>query len=133
AEQAGMAIRIPLATAEVERGFRLITVVGVKTLLSPTAGSQALETLLDGHHYARGLAFVRQGIPAHNLASAPAGYPPDDPNGSNSFVVERGDRLDRDGANGVSLATALGVPRDVFSHIDGADLFEQRAEIGRAH
>ncbi|MBN1491800.1 MAG: hypothetical protein JXA69_17945 [Phycisphaerae bacterium] len=128
AEQAGMAVRIPLTEEDFDRnrGFQLILALGVKSSLLPDQAAQQLEGLFDNHHYTRGLAFVPQGTPTNNTRSGPSGYPPPDPDGAVSFAVERGNPLARRGSDGERFMTALGLPSRVADHIAGADRDEQR-------
>ena len=75
---------------------------------------------------------MRQGTPTNNTAAAPAGFPPDDPDGAQSFAVERGAPLARAGASGDLLARALGMAPSVFDHVEGADRDEQAGARGMA-
>ena len=121
----GMAIRLPIDAEDLAQGFDRVVVVGVKTSLDEVATSQRLGALLDAHHYTDGLAFVRQGTPTSNALGTPAGYPPADPNHARSFAVERGQPLDATSGSAAQLMTlALGLPRGLFGHVEGADLVE---------
>ncbi len=125
AEKAGMGFRLPLNADTAAAGLDELIVLGVKGSLAPDDVRARLAGLLDGHHYERGLCFVKQGTPTNNTSAAPSGYPPDDPDGALSFAVERGPALAAPGASGDLFARALGVDADVFAHIDGADRDEQ--------
>jgi hypothetical protein len=133
AEAIGMAIRIPLTTAQAATdgtgGFDKILVIGVKTSLDPLDASVAIESLLDAHHYTRGLSLVAQGTPTNNTQGSPTPYPPEDPEGSVSFAIEREnpptDRFHAhpdlsSGYDGYKLAKLLGVPSGVLRNVDGA-------------
>lgn len=128
AEQAGMAVRIPLTEKDFDRdrGFQLILAFGVKSSLLPDQAARQLEALFDCHHYTRGLAFVPQGTPTNNTRSGPSGYPPPDSDGAVSFAVERGNPLAWRGSDGECFMTALGLPSRVADHIAGADRDEER-------
>ena len=127
AEAAGMALRLPLAPADLEQGFDRLLVIGMKASLSPEDGQQRLAELLDGHHYAGGLAVLAQGTPTNNTEGAPSAYPPPDPDGARSFAIERGAPLDTPDGDGARLTRALGVPPSVVGHVAGADRREQVA------
>jgi hypothetical protein len=124
AVQVGMAVTMPL-DAELASGIDRLIVVGVKASLSPGQTADRLVELLDAHHYANGLALVRQGTPTNNTPDAPAAYPVADPDGALTFVVERGGPLTADQSNGTLLARALGVPATVVDHVEHSDLREQ--------
>jgi predicted Rdx family selenoprotein len=132
AVKAGMALRIPLTEKDLQQGFDRLIALGVKTTMEPDQGRERLKGLLDGHHYSRGLAFLRQGTPTNNTSSAPSGFPPLDPGGSYSFKIERESLLiGKDGntkdLDGCLFTRALGVPMEVADHIARADAQEQRA------
>src|SRR3712207_3893437 len=108
-----MALRIPLAPADLELGFSRLLVVGVKSSLTAEQGGAKLAGLLDGHHYTRGLALVQQATPTNNTSAAPSGYPPADPGGAFSYAVERGPDLTHPNSDGARFTRALGVPEEV--------------------
>lgn len=126
AEKVGMAVRItPLLGDESRRGFDRLVVLGVKASLEPDESQQALESLLEGHLYSRGMAFVPQGTPTNNTDASSSSFPQDDPDGSRSFLVERGPDLATPNGAGARLTSAIGIRREVFSHVEGADRDEQ--------
>lgn len=125
--EAGMAVTILLQQPDdLERGFDQLIVLGVKSSLPPEESRAKLEKLLNAHHYARGLAFVRQGTPTNNTAAGPSGFPPEDPDGKSSFAVERGAALNADEGDGGLFTAALGVDSKIVEHLSGADRSEQR-------
>ena len=125
AEKAGMGFRLQLDADTAATGLDELIVLGVEGSLAPGDVVGRLAELLDGHHYERGLCFVKQGTPTNNTSAAPSGYPPDDPDGAPSFAVERGPPLAAPGASGDLVARALGIDAEVFDHIEGADRDEQ--------
>jgi hypothetical protein len=125
AEKVGMGFRLPLNADIAATGLDELLVLGVKGSLGPDDVRTRMTELIDGHHYERGLCFVKQGTPTNNTAAVPAGYPPDDRDGALSFAVERGPLLATAGASGDRLARALGVAATVFDHVDGTDRDEQ--------
>lgn len=127
AEEAGMAVRMPLGDVDLQGGFDRVLVLGVKASLSPEDGQRALQRLLDGHHYSGGLAFLAQGMPTNNTETATSAFPPADPDGARSFAIERGEPLDSTDGDGVRLMRALGLAPRLVRHIEGADLREQPA------
>jgi len=126
AEEAGMALRVPLQSVDVTAGFDRVVVAGLK-LLDPRAAAQRVEMLLDSHHYSGGLAFVAPGTPTNNTADQPAGFPPPDPGGAASFAVERGPALATVTSDGAAFMRALGVATNLADHLAGAERAEQRA------
>ena len=125
AEEIGMAISIPLDALDLQRGFDRLLVFGVKGSLSPEASQAALERLFESHHYSAGMALVAQGTPTNNTEATPSSYPPPDPDGTHSFTVERGRRLDTENGDGARLTRVLGLPASLLAHIEGADRTEQ--------
>jgi hypothetical protein len=157
AEQIGMAFTVTsTATApaqpddkDLRLGYDRLVVVGVKSSLLPfvdTAVNEGpgnpppdtstyLERLFDSHHYTRGLALVPQGSPSNNFEGNATTFPPADPFGANSFLIERrpppfhrtisyhcpeadltpGGEVDID-----ALARIIGVPDGVFAHTFGS-------------
>jgi hypothetical protein len=126
AEAAGMALRVPLQSADMTQGFDRLVVAGLK-LLDPQGAAQRVETLLDSHHYTGGLAFVAPGTPTNNTVDQPAGFPPPDPGGAASFAVERGPALATATSDGTAVMRALGVRANLADHLSGAERTEQRA------
>lgn len=121
----GMAIRLPIDADDVRLGFDRVVVLGVKTSLDAAATSTQLGALFDAQHYTAGLAFVAQGTPTNNMAGAPAGYPPADPDGARSFATERGAVLGTTPDSAGKLAArVLGLPDGIFAHVEGSDLGE---------
>ena len=120
AETVGMGIRIALAGAAATLGFDVLLVFGLKGGLAPDAGAVQLETLLDGHHYTRGMAFVPPGTPTNNTAEAPAGFTRADSGPGLGFGVEvRPPRLGS-ASDGAIAARLLGIRRELFAAVDGA-------------
>jgi hypothetical protein len=125
AEQAGMAVRLPLNVDQFERGFDTLLVVGVRTGEPPGEQAGELERLLDSHRFSRGLAFVPQGARTNNTAGYPAAWPVADPAGATSFPVARGPALAGPGSDGRRVAAALGIGTGPLDHVLGADRDEQ--------
>jgi len=119
---AGMAMRIPITSAERRAGFDRVFVYGLSG-----SGADAVTALLNAHHYSDGLMFVPQGSPTRNTADAPSAYSRDDPGALVSFAVEAGPVLTSDpAADGPVAAGLLGVPVSTFDHIRFADRHDMR-------
>lgn len=127
AESVGMGIRIPLGFGETPH-IDLLLALGVKASVTEQESAERMTTLLDGHHYGGGLAFVRQGSPTNNTAAARSAFNQPDSTFERSFDVERGGPLvsPGDGSNGDVTARALGLDPLLFSHVADAQLQEQR-------
>jgi hypothetical protein len=123
----GMGIVLGIDEVDLSQGFDRVLVYGVKSSLAPADGGARLQSLLDGHHYSRGLALVPQGTPTNNTASAASGFPTPDPNAAASFAVERGGAAAVAGSDGEAFAGALGVPVAVADHIAGSGRIEQQS------
>ena len=125
AEADGMAIRSPLATRD--ESFDKLLVFGVKNSADELTSANALEKLLEAHHYTGGLAFVPQGTPSNNTEEVPSGYSTLDAEFGSSFRTEYGKLLfsPQNACNGQNLGEALGIPSTVFSHVQHAELTER--------
>ncbi|MBK9036669.1 MAG: hypothetical protein IPL61_36370 [Myxococcales bacterium] len=120
----GMAVTMPLTSADLTAGFDRVIVVGVRTQTSAADGATLVTDLLDAHRYTRGVALVPQGTPTNNTAAAPAGYPtPGDTEAR--FALERAKASITPGTDGVAVAAALGVPATALARVAGQDRTEQ--------
>ena len=124
--KAGMAIDLELGPIA-ERINRLV-VLGVRATLDESAARDRLATLLDAHHYTRGLAFLPQATPTNSTDEARAGHSSAVPDAETTYPVERAASLaaDGDGGNGALTARALGLPASVFAHVNHANGSEGR-------
>jgi hypothetical protein len=119
--KAGMAVEIDISAQEAQTGFDRIVVVGLRAS-SAQSGGEELARIIDGHHFSEGFAFVPQGTQTNNTSDGRAGYSSAD-SGYRSFDVERLDPLvQRDGA---VLAGLLGLPGELFEHIEASDRTDQ--------
>ena len=122
AERVGMGVRIPLSEQERADGFDRVIVYGLRDANADGPGQQALLDLLDAHHYTDGIALIPQGAPTNNTSDASSAYTSADPDQTISYSVEVGADLAADpAADGPTLAAALGLPADAFSHVRFAD------------
>ena len=121
AVRVGMALRVPLPPGARD-GLDLLIVLGTKTSLSGSDGGNRLQDILDAHHYTTGLGFVSPGAPTNNTDASSAAYQRER-DAARSHDVERAGPLCRagDGSNGDLAAAALGVPVDVFQHVEAAN------------
>jgi hypothetical protein len=112
AEQAGMALRIPVPAATLAAGLDSLVVFGVVRSLTVADTATELADLLDAHHYTDGLGFVRPGTPSNNTDDRRAGYSTSDPGHTRSFALEVDGTPTLDDNNAVRVGTALGLPFD---------------------
>lgn len=90
AEEAGMAMRIPLVTPYDTTGFDRLIVLGLRISTAPDEGSLLIEELIDNHHYSlNGFSFVKQGTPTNNTEDDASGYD----SAEDSYETETGDPL----------------------------------------
>jgi hypothetical protein len=132
AVEVGMGLRLPLTGLsgfDPKRGFTRLSVVGVRSSVGPTEGSEELADLLDAHHYTDGLSFMSQGTPT-NTHEDTAG---EDEEFHQGLSVEAVPPLVEDGdlSDGDLLARALAIDPDddgehVFANVAHADNTEQR-------
>ena len=87
AEAAGMALRMTISAAQIAAGLDSLIVLGVSASASADTAN-ALEALLDAHHYTDGLEFLPLGTPTNNTMDARSGYSPDDAGHRASFASE---------------------------------------------
>ena len=74
AEEAGMALRIPLTGKHFAHPIDVLLVFGVKSTLTSTDTADTLGELFEHQRLTRGLAFVPQGAPSNNTEEVPAAY-----------------------------------------------------------
>ena len=118
---AGMAVEIAISADEAQLGFDRLIVVGLRRS-SAQSGGEELARIIAGHHFSQGFAFVPQGTQTNNMGGARAGYVSAD-TGYQSFQTERlGPLVQRDGA---VAAAFLGVPGELFEHIEASDRSDQ--------
>ena len=112
----GLIINLPGGVSTVER----LLVFGVKNSMDAEASTQALESLLDAHHFTRTLSFVRRGTPTNNTVEASSGFDSKDLGYERSYATERKGPLftPRSGVNGDVTARLLGVNPAVLSNLE---------------
>jgi hypothetical protein len=125
----GMAVTIKLTKEDFDKGFELLTVMGVRTSEEPEAQAAELAETLAFNNYSRQVAFVPQGAKTNNSADTPTDYPPADPAGATSFATYRGASLSVPGADGERFMRALGLEPDTAAHFWGADRDEQARAV----
>lgn len=128
----GMGFKIPLTPAEAENGFDKIVVLGAYLSAAEGEAQQAIETLIDNHHYSSGgFGIVTQGTPTNNTEDDSTGFSESDPFNTVSFQVETGEPLftgttDCDGRN---LADALGIAYDPLQFIVNSNATDHREAV----
>jgi len=133
AVEKGMGLRIPLTAAEAGEGFDKILVAGVYVSADEEGGRQAVETLIDNHHYSpKGFGLVKQGLPTNNADHNGSGFSTNDPFDTISYFVETAQPLfdENTDCDGRNLANALGIaytPLQYIVNSDGKDLKEAMA------
>ncbi len=111
AQAQGLALRIPLPTAEAE--VDTLLVFGLRT-----AEAAGLNTVLRAHAYTDGLAVLADGVPTNNSGRVRAGYTP-----ARTSAAARALLLDSStpgtGSAGAELSEILGVDPTTFSGVIG--------------
>ncbi len=132
AEDAGMALRLPLSIEQASHGFERLLVIGVKAL-DAADGARRLVELLDAQHYTHGLSLLPQNMPTNNTEQAPSGSGLAGRDADVAYDIELGKALigamparTDDWQDGHWLAWALGIPTSSFEHVQFADRTEQR-------
>jgi len=130
AVEKGMGFRIKLNVDEAAKGFDKILVLGLYVSADEEGGRQAVETLIDNHHYSpKGFRFVKQGTPTNNADQNGSGFSTNDPFDTISYFVETGQPLfdENTDCDGRNLANALGIaykPLQYIVNSDSKDLIE---------
>ena len=109
AEAAGMAVTVPLGDQLAGRTLDALVVLGVRA----ATPDGALATLLDAHHYTRGLRLAQAGTPTNNTTTARSGHS-SRRDAERALAVERGAPTD----SGARMAVRLGVEPRVLAHVD---------------
>lgn len=128
----GMGLKIPLTQQEAERGFEKIVVMGVYLSASEEEGQQAVETLIDDHHYSsNGFGIITQGTPTNNTEQDASGFSENDPFNANSYKVETGEALftEEVECDGRNLADALGIEYDPLQFILNSDAKDHQEAV----
>jgi hypothetical protein len=130
--QVGMGFKIQLTPEEAVRGFDKILVLGVYSSAHEAESKQAIEDLIDNHHYSpKGFGIITQGTPTNNTEQDGSGFTKNDPFDSISFFVETGDALfDKDSdCDGKNLAHALGIEYDPLQYVSNSDAKDLKAAV----
>ncbi|WP_319461384.1 hypothetical protein [Micromonospora sp. RTP1Z1] len=127
AEANGMAITVPITAHEAATGFDRVYALGLATP-DPTANAGRLADAVEDHHYTgAGLSLLPVGSPTNSTDAAESVFSSStDPDAT--FAIEQGPPLIADptpasepAPDGWLLARALGLPADVFAHVEHAD------------
>lgn len=119
----GMAAKINLTASQYTNGFNRITVLGVKSTLTPEQSQQRLENLLNSQHYTNGLSLLKQGTNTNNTESDYSGFSSVEFGNKTTYQTERLNPLftptpyNRDKTDGQILCEALGIEYETLSHI----------------
>lgn len=129
----GLGFKIPITAQQAVNGFSKVLVMGLSLSSSADETCQAVETLIDNHHYSpKGFSLVRTGTPTNNTDESGSGYTRNDQFNDLSYFVETGDPLftDGDDTDGRYLADALGIeyaPLQYVFNSDATDRLEAAA------
>ena len=129
AVKVGMAVRIAITPQEADpdntnSGFDKLVALGTKTSTTGSSAQNAVESLLDSHHYTgTGLSILPHGTPSNNTEKKKSGYESIERDAERSFLVERAgaqyvytdDVLNK--TDGHRLSDALGVTPGLFQNI----------------
>jgi len=120
AVQNGMGFKISLTPEQASRGFTKVLVLGAYLSSDEATSQQAVETLIDNHHYSpKGFGILPQGTPTNNTDQGGSGYTKKDISNNNSYITETGDPLftEADDCDGRNLADALGIQYSTLQYI----------------
>jgi hypothetical protein len=128
AVNSGMGFKIPLTKEQAAEGFSKVLVAGVLVSSSKSDSQEALEVLIDSHHYSpKGFALVRQGTPTNNTEEGQAGFTKSDPFNVTSYFTDTGEPLfeEEDATDGRILADALGINYASLQYVANANATDQ--------
>ncbi len=74
AVQDGLALRIPISTADATAGFDRVLAIGLRLRSDAKESQELLEGLLQGHQYTEGLGLIPQGTATNNTDATASGY-----------------------------------------------------------
>ena len=115
AEEAGMAVRIPLSVDQAVLGFERLVVAGIRSTNS-AAAAQLLVNLLEAQRYSNGVALLPQNTPTNNTEASPSGFRTTERDADATFSVELGaDVL------GTNAAAAGRSPRRTLARVGARD------------
>ena len=124
---AGMGMRIPITAQQAIDGFDKLLVLGLYLSKDGADSQQALEDLIDNHHYSpQGFSLVPQGASTKNTTADGADFSKSDPFANLSYLVEAGKPLftATDDCDGRNMANALGIdyaPLQYIGNSNGTD------------
>jgi hypothetical protein len=125
----GMGFKITLTPQQAKGGFDKILVLGAYLSADETESQQALQKLIDSHHYSpKGLSIVKQGTATNNTDLDGSGYTRNDATNNISYFVETGEPLfDELGeCDGKNLADALGIEYTTLQYISNSDATDHK-------
>ncbi len=132
AEDAGMALRIPLTDEQAALGFERLIVTGVKSA-DATVAAQLVVELLDAQHYTNGWSLLPQNTPTNNSEAGSSAFRSGSRDADGSYGIELGPALigalpaqPEQRLDGHWLAWALGIPVTTFAHVRFAGATEQQ-------
>ncbi len=129
---AGMGMRIPITAQQATDGFDKILVLGLYLSKDGADSQQALEDLIDNHHYSpQGFALLPQGADTKNTSGDPSAFTGTDPFSAISFLVEAGPPLftAADDCDGRNLAGALGIDYSNLQYVAGSNGTDYRQAV----
>jgi hypothetical protein len=132
AVEKGMGFKVPLNADEAQSGFDKILVLGVYASADEMHGKQAIETLIDNHHYSpKGFGIVKQGTPTNNTEQESSGFSTRDTFDEISFFVETGKPVfeEDEDCDGKNLADALGIAYAPLQFVVNSNAKERKEAI----
>ncbi len=132
AQELGMAFNIPITEHQAVNGFSKILVLGLSLSSNASDSKDALESLIDNHHYSpKGFSLVRQGTATNNTDEGKSGFTKNDQFNAISYYAETGDPLftEEDDMDGRDLANALGIDYEPLQYVFNSDATDRREAI----
>ena len=138
AVEVGMGVKIPITSAEAQRGYDRLLVLGLTLSKNEVESAKTVQKLLEGHQYTDGMAFLPKGTPTNNSENVPSGLHSQDVGAERSFdlLLRNTEFTDWNGflqkknkEDGQLFAEALGLMYDPIYQVENADA----QDIAEAH
>ncbi len=125
----GMAVEVKLnhlSQEDLNNGFSKVIAIGVKTSADPERGAELVEELINSHHYADGISFLKYKTPTNNTCETPAGHSKTKRDLDHSYSIETEEQYTKEKERGDAfcLTKALGIDNkekdSIFKNIENA-------------
>lgn len=128
----GLGFKIPITPQQAANGFSKVLVMGLGLSASAEDSQQALQGLIDNHHFSpKGFSLASQGTATNNTDETGSGFTENDQFNDISYFVETGEPLfdASDDTDGRFLADALGIDYASLKYVSNSDGTDRKEAI----